>query len=143
MQMGCCQKGSSQKVIHGYWKIRGIAQISRLLLAYTGADWEDHKYTAPEQWFGKDKAGLGMNFPNLPYIIDGDQTVTETSAVFRYIPKRFGKPELLGKDFKDQTALDTMLGVFEEIRLTFFPLFFDEEWEKKSPAAIQKLEPKL
>lgn len=28
----------------GYWKVRGRAQISRLLLAYTEADWVDVQY---------------------------------------------------------------------------------------------------
>ena len=45
----------TDKVVHGYWGIRGAGQLSRLLLAYCGANWEDFKYTAPEQWFGKDK----------------------------------------------------------------------------------------
>ena len=32
------------KVILGYWQIRGLGQVPRLLLAYSGANWEDHKY---------------------------------------------------------------------------------------------------
>lgn len=45
----------SDKVILGYWGTRGVAQVSRLLLAYVGAVWENVKYTAREQWFEKDK----------------------------------------------------------------------------------------
>lgn len=45
----------SDKVVFGYWGIRGAGQIPRLLLAYTGAVWEDVKYTGREQWFEKDK----------------------------------------------------------------------------------------
>lgn len=44
----------------GYWGIRGRGQVPRLLLAYTGAAWEDVKYTDPTQWFGKDKQTLGL-----------------------------------------------------------------------------------
>ena len=29
----------------GYWGIRGLAQVARLLLEYTGASWKDKKYT--------------------------------------------------------------------------------------------------
>ncbi len=79
----------ADKVVHGYWGARGNGQISRLLLAYTGAVWEDVKYTSPDQWFGKDKQELGLAFPNLPYLIDGDLKLTESSALHRYIPKRF------------------------------------------------------
>ena len=45
----------ADKVIHGYWGIRAAGQVSRLLLAYCGATWEDVKYAGPDQWFGKDK----------------------------------------------------------------------------------------
>ena len=44
-----------QKVTLGYWGFRGRGQIPRLLLAYTGAVWEDLKYTDGAQWFGADK----------------------------------------------------------------------------------------
>ena len=44
---------SSSKIKHGYWSFRGMGQISRLLLAYTEADWEDIQYS--DQWHGKDK----------------------------------------------------------------------------------------
>lgn len=81
----------NNKITLGYWGIRGLGQVPRLLLAYTGAIWEDVKYTAPEQWFGGDKDSLGLEFPNLPYIIDGDFKLTESRAVIYYIVKRSGK----------------------------------------------------
>lgn len=45
----------TDKVVLGYWPIRGLGQVPRLLLAYTGSIWEDVKYTSSEQWFNKDK----------------------------------------------------------------------------------------
>ena len=35
------------------------------------------------------------SFPNLPYLIDGDFTLTETAAIMKYISHKW-KPELLG-----------------------------------------------
>ena len=32
------------KIKFGYWGVRGAGQVSRHLLAYTGAQWEDVKY---------------------------------------------------------------------------------------------------
>lgn len=81
-----------QKQIHpiklGYWAIRGRAQISRLLLTYTDAIWQDVKYTDASQWFHGDKKHLGLDFPNLPYLIDGDFKLTESSAIEKYIIER-------------------------------------------------------
>lgn len=36
----------AEKLTFGYWGTRGLGQVSRLLLAYTGAVWEDVKYTS-------------------------------------------------------------------------------------------------
>ena len=62
----------------GYWAIRGLAQPIRLLLNYTGTEFVDKKYevtgSAPNwdvsSWFGI-KFSLGLDFPNLPYYMDG------------------------------------------------------------------------
>ena len=56
----------------GYWGVRGGGQVSRLLLGYTGLEFEDVRYTEREKWFEDDKKNLGLDFPNLPYLIDGD-----------------------------------------------------------------------
>jgi glutathione S-transferase len=80
-----------QKVQLGYWGIRGLGQVSRLLLAYTGAVWEDVKYTQREQWFDQDKKNLGIPFANLPYLIDGDFKLSESKAINQYIIHRSGK----------------------------------------------------
>jgi hypothetical protein len=42
-------------LVLGYWGIRGRAQVTRLVCAYTGIQWEEKTYTSPEEWFGKDK----------------------------------------------------------------------------------------
>jgi hypothetical protein len=39
------------KITFGYWKIRGLGQVCRLLLAYGGLDWHDQQYEDKEKWF--------------------------------------------------------------------------------------------
>ncbi len=117
-----------QKVTLGYWGIRGLAQVSRLLLAYTGAVWEDHKYAQREDWFDKDKKELGFSFPNLPYLIDGDFKLTESKAINLYIIRRAGKNEPLGKNTQDEALVECLLGVLQDARTPFGPLFWDKEW---------------
>jgi hypothetical protein len=35
----------AQEIVFGYWGIRGLGQVPRLLLAYSGLHWKDVKYT--------------------------------------------------------------------------------------------------
>ncbi len=81
----------NNKIKLGYWAIRGRGQIARLLLEYTHADWEDVQYTAPEKYLNQDKPKLGLDFPNLPYLLDGDFKMTESEAIERYIIERSDK----------------------------------------------------
>lgn len=132
-----------QKIKYGYWGVRGAGQVGRLLLAYTGATWENVKYTTREDWFDKDKKGLGLQFPNLPYLIDGDFKLTESRAINSYIIKKSGKTELLGKNLKDEARVECLIGVFTDVRTALMPLVFDPEWKNKLNDAVAKITPKL
>jgi len=44
-----------------------------------------------------DKSKLNLDFPNLPYLINGDFKLTESIAIARYIIRKSNKKDLLGK----------------------------------------------
>lgn len=60
------------------------------------------QYESREKWFEEDKKNLGLEFPNIPYLIDGDFKLTESSSIFKYIIQRSGHTELLGKTAQDE-----------------------------------------
>ena len=65
----------------GYWKTRGLSSAIRYQLAYCGVDYEMVEYQhgddgSKDDFRGK-KDSLGMEFPNLPYFIDGDVKLSE------------------------------------------------------------------
>uniref|UniRef100_A0A667IGE2 glutathione transferase n=1 Tax=Lynx canadensis TaxID=61383 RepID=A0A667IGE2_LYNCA len=68
-------------MILGYRDIHGWAHAIRLLLAYTDSHYEGKKYTMGDaldydrsQWLDE-KFKLGLDFPNLPYLIDGAHNI--------------------------------------------------------------------
>ena len=86
--------------IYGYWNFRGgfRGQVGRYLLAYAGVRVEEKRYDMIEgkrEWTEQDKKNLGIEFPNLPYLIDGDYKLTECKAIHSYICDRWC-PALLG-----------------------------------------------
>lgn len=127
----------------GYWGIRGKGQVPRLLLAYTGLKFTHKNYTAPEQWFGADKTGLGFTFPNLPYLIDGDFKLTESEAICRYIIRRSGKTDLLGKDIHDQARVDNIIGVVADVSTPTVKVCFHDKYEEEKEKVFQEIKPKV
>jgi len=92
-----------------YWDIRGLAQPIRLLLNYTGTKFEDKQLScgpAPDFdkscWFDH-KFSFGLDFPNLPYFIDGDIKLTQSHAIMRYIAR---KHDLCGKTPIEKARVD-------------------------------------
>lgn len=120
--------GQQGKVAYGYWGVRARGQIGRLLLAYCGAEWDEVKYLSPDQWFGGDKQKLGLDFPNLPYLIDGELKITETGAIEKHIAKRAGKGELLGQNLDNKAKVNMLLGVLLDFREALLGLVFDKEF---------------
>ncbi|KAL4477678.1 hypothetical protein ABPG74_002828 [Tetrahymena malaccensis] len=84
--------------ILGYWESRGIAQAIRLLLEYLEVEYKEKHYCQVEEWFEKDKKELNTNFPNLPYLIDGEVVVTESIVIPIYLIKKLKRYELLGQN---------------------------------------------
>lgn len=131
------------QVTLGYWGIRGLGQVPRLLLTYTKANWKEKTYSDRNAWFNQDKANIGFSFPNLPYLIEGSLKITESMAVNRYIINRSENQELLGQDIRDQAIVDNLLGVFADIRNAYAPLFFSENYKEEVKQVPSKVEKKL
>jgi hypothetical protein len=106
----------------GYWKIRGLIAPVRYILEYLGVPYEEVQYEqgdAPDYdrscWFSV-KEKLGLDFPNLPYLIDGDVQITESSAIMRYITNQYASKAFGGKKDVDSANIDMMFGVVSDIK---------------------------
>ena len=87
---------ASENMKLGYWNIRGLAEPLRMMLHYAEMEFEDVLYecgNAPD--FDKScwldvKFDLGLDFPNLPYLIDGDVKITQTIPILHYLGMKTG-----------------------------------------------------
>ena len=111
----------AQKVVVGYWKMRGLVAPIKYLLEYLDVKYEEVHYEqgdAPsfslESWENV-KSTLSLSFPNLPYLLHGDVRLTESSAILRYIANQW-RPELLGKTVSDKAIVDMVYSVVSDIR---------------------------
>ncbi|XP_032220205.1 glutathione S-transferase Mu 1 [Nematostella vectensis] len=126
--------------ILGYWPIRGLGQPIRLLLKYTNEDFEDKRYALASggkqnEWF-IEKYNLGLDFPNLPYFIDGDIMITQSNAILRYIARRHN---MCGKTKKEMVIVDMLENQLMDFRNNFITLTYrDRQNYEKNKAVYLK-----
>jgi len=99
---------ASCKPTLGYWNVRGLGSQIRYLLRHCEVEFEEELF---EQTFDDNAEGydrwnrddwmkrkselqVQMEFPNLPFFLDGDVKLVQASAIQRYICHKW-KPELL------------------------------------------------
>lgn len=121
---------AENKPVLGYWKIRGLAEPLRNLLWHLEIDYEEQLYEqgdgpefSREQWLSV-KDSLGLEFPNLPYFIDGDVKLTQTFAIAKYIVNKY-RPEYFGNTEAEKLAVWVMEGVYGDIKSILSSISYD------------------
>lgn len=129
-----------------YWDIRGLAQPIRLLLEYTGEEYEDKQLSCgPAPTFDKScwfdsKFSLGLDFPNLPYYKDGDVVITQSNAILKHIGR---KHSLVGTTMKEQAEADMCADQVMDLRNGFVRLSYNQKFDELKDAYLSDLPTKL
>ncbi|CAG0900407.1 unnamed protein product [Cyprideis torosa] len=131
-----------------YWDIRGLAQPIRLLLHYTETEFEDKYYvrgpppTHDRSCWTSVKESLGLDFPNLPYYIEGDIRITQSNAIMRFVA-RTGE-NLEGKTPKEKVRVDMLENQAMDFRNDFVNLtYMSHNFEEDEVKYIENLPRKL
>ncbi|XP_010587853.2 glutathione S-transferase Mu 1-like [Loxodonta africana] len=130
----------------GYWDIRGLGHVIRLLLEYTDSNYEEKRYTigdAPDydrsHWLNE-KFKLGLDFPNLPYLIDGPHKLTQSNAILHYIAR---KHNLCGETEEEKIRMDILENQVVDTRMSFVMLCYNPDFEKLKPQYLEELPDKM
>jgi len=102
-------EGMGSPLVLGFWKdVAGLAQAVRLFLEYSGSDYVDKNYVFTmdmADWL-TEKFKLGLDFPNLPYLIDGDIKLTRQDVILKYLGR---KHNLIGQGASEQALVDQLM----------------------------------
>lgn len=114
-----------------------------MILEYAGAEYKDTQYScgpAPEfdrsAWTSV-KYTLGLEFPNLPYLIDGDIKITQSNAILRYLGRKF---DLDGKTEVDKVRVDMMCDNAMDFRNGFVRLCYNPKFDDLKDDYVKNLE---
>ncbi|XP_051021921.1 glutathione S-transferase Mu 4 [Acomys russatus] len=126
----------------GYWDIRGLAHAIRLLLEYTDSSYEEKRYTmgdAPDydrsQWLSE-KFKLGLDFPNLPYLIDGSHKITQSNAILRYLAR---KHNMCGETEEEKIRVDILENQAMDVSNQLARVCYSPDFEKLKAEYLEQL----
>ena len=70
-----------------------------------------------------------LDFPNLPYFIDGDVKLSQSNAILRYIAR---KHDMLGKTDKEKAMVDMMAKETMDLRNSWIGHCYNPDFEKNT-----------
>lgn len=110
----------------GYWKIRGLGSIFRMIFEYKGVKYTDNQYEGKEgadKWFKEDKPKiLEKNvLANLPYLECGKDCVCQTNACLSYLGRRL---KLNGVNYKASLLNEQLLCEIYDVRNTIIDISY-------------------
>ena len=110
---------AKDQLILGYWDIRGFAEPARLLLQYTKSAFTNKLYhfgDAPDfkrdEWL-KEKNSLGLDFPNLPYLIDGDLKISQAKTILTHLGRKF---QMMGANERETSLIELLIDQSNDLR---------------------------
>lgn len=134
---------AQSQVVFGYWAFRGLGQILRNLASYLNISFEDKQYSDSNAWHSVDKPNLRSDFPNLPYLVDGDKIITESEAIAVHLAFKANRSDLLGNTPEERIQVGQIRGVYSDVRKKFFEILFNKTLLDVQKEFNEKVLPKL
>jgi len=123
----------------GYHKIRGLGAPIRMMCYYTNTNFTHVAYASDFQdtWFGKDKVELIKKNAciNLPYIIDGDEVITQSNSCLVHLGRKLAIDS--DADFMyNHQVLDQVMDLRNDLMKVVYP-FGDAKTKAEFPAVAK------
>ena len=118
----------------------------RYLLAYAGVEYEEKLYKCGppptfdrSQWLSE-KFTLGLDFPNLPYYIDDDVKLTQSSVILRYLARKY---DLDGKTEKERVKAELASSQVFDYHMEYARIVYSPDFPKLKEDYLKVLPEKL
>ncbi len=132
---------ASTQVTYGYWDLRGLGEPIKTFLEYLEIPYKIELTTDYQVWL-KQKTEAKYLFPNLPYLVDGEETITESEAILAHLALKAGKPELLGKD-EERVRFIQLKNVILDFQSAINRVLYSSKDNESIKTAIKENEPRF
>ncbi|XP_075980039.1 glutathione S-transferase 2-like [Anticarsia gemmatalis] len=113
------------KVVYHYFPLKGLGEAPRMLLAYGGQEFEDHRISFEEWPEYKSKTLFGQ----IPILeIDG-KLYAQSIAISRYLGRKYG---LAGDDEEEAFEIDQNIDFLMDIRAKAALVYYEKDLDIKA-----------
>ena len=119
-----------------------------MLLEYAGIPYREELYHTKQQedgtfdkseWFDT-KFQLGLDFPNLPYLVDGELKLTQTIAILQHCSDRAG---LSGKTAHQKARVSMLFGLSQDVRMAYNRAAYNPDFDNLKGNLVKFIGTKL
>mmetsp|Transcript_26092 Transcript_26092/g.30476 ORF Transcript_26092/g.30476 Transcript_26092/m.30476 type:complete len:123 (+) Transcript_26092:391-759(+) len=86
---------------------------------------------------------IGLDFPNMPYFIDGEVRLTEPMAIIKYIAVKFGPESAIGATLDEKAEVEMMAHILSELtRQASLPCYMPgKNQQELGESLVHRMEP--
>ncbi|XP_070543871.1 hematopoietic prostaglandin D synthase-like [Ptychodera flava] len=110
-----------------YFNLRARAEVSRLLFAAAGVDYEDVRYES-EQW-QTEKASGNYPFGQMPVLEVDGETIAQSNSIARYLALEFG---MAGGSNLEKAKADMVVDAIGDVTNALKEMWFQKDEAKKT-----------
>ncbi|KAI8899389.1 glutathione S-transferase [Globomyces pollinis-pini] len=131
-------KKKKPNITLGYWNIRGFAQPIRHLLAWANVEFNNVTYQQGDESTNFDRSDWNERKPlfekdypfiNLPYYEDEDVKLSQSTAIFNYIARKYGMDK--GRSNKELAIIEMLIFEIIDIRSRFVGLCYNQNYNEE------------
>nr|ABO26603.1 sigma class glutathione-s-transferase 2 [Haliotis discus discus] len=119
-----------------YFNARGFGEVSRLLFALAGQEYEDVRFTQETWPAEKPNTPLGQ----MPVLDVDGQSFGQSSAISRFLARRFN---FYGQGDVQALQVDQVLGIIQDIINALIKAYYEKDEERKAQALKENKEEKM
>ena len=114
------------------------------VMEYLGLPYEtkSYEYDAMTEWFEEDKPKLGADFPNIPYLKNGDFVFCQSVAILKYLGRKGVLYPALESP-EEMAQLEALIDTVLDVRMGFAFLCYGDGFETKKIDFMDRVPKKL
>ena len=120
------KEADTSMIEFGYWPVKNLGEPIRWMMGYMNIPYQEYNPPTQEDWYMNKRASLRLDFPAMPYLIDGDVRLSDAKAIPYYLVIKAQMPDMIGKSLEDRAHLQMLECSLDDLKKMFWKVSFSD-----------------